>query len=202
MKLCKFTAVISILTNFNDEYDFGSIKTYYLPDSINYIVEEGEEVDHSLDSYIVSELERNFEDLGWERLLPEDSLEPAPDVMVLPTVIKVTNYQVWGGYPWYPGWGWGWGWYYKSSTETNYWGYPGYGWGYPYYPTYVTYYEVGTVLWDLVDPENIDEEGEVIYVEWTGAINGVVGSSVSSTKSRITNGIEQAFIQSPYLSGE
>ena len=64
----------------------------------------------------------------------------------------------------------------------------------------MTSYETGTVFWDMFDPDNVDTENEIIQVEWTGAINGVLGSS-SNNESRLTRGIEQAFEQSQYLSG-
>jgi hypothetical protein len=186
-----------VITNYNDQYDFASIQTYYLADSIQHVVEEGTEPDRSLDSYIISELERNFDKLGWQRL---DTVAinngQNPDVAVVGTVTKVTTYNIWTGTPWYPGWGWGW--YYK---DTNYWGYPGYGWGYyPWYPTYVTSYETGTLVWRMFDPDNINEDQEILYVEWLAGLNGILGSSTSSTKDRISKGIRQAFDQSPYLS--
>jgi hypothetical protein len=187
-----------VLTNYNDEFNFGAVKTYFMSDSIQHIVEDGEEPDRTYDTYIISELEKHFEDRGYERLLPEDSTGPAPDVSVVIRAIEVTTTTIWAGYPWYPGWGYGWGWY----KSTNYYGYPGYGWGYPYYPTYVTSYTTGTVSWSLFDPENVDDEGELLYIEWTGAINGLLGSSTSNTKTRISNTINQAFTQSPYIQSE
>ena len=54
----------------------------------------------------------------------------------------------------------------------------------------------------MVDPDNVDEDNEVVYLEWMGAVNGVVGSSISTTKDRVTRGLDQAFRQSPYLKGE
>ena len=188
-----------ILTNYNPDFNFKSVQTYYLSDSISFIAEDTTEtINGEIAKQIIDELERNFDARGYTRLFPEDSIGPPPNVSVVVSVIKVKNYQVYGGYPWYGGWGWGWGWY----KSTNYYGYPGYGWGYPYYPTYVTSYETGTVKWDMFDPDNVDEEEEIIYVEWTGALNGVLGSSVSNTQTRITNGIDQAFRQSPYLQSE
>ena len=183
-----------VLTNYNSDFNFQSVQTYFISDSINHIVEEGVTPDRALDSHVIDELESNFGARGYTRLT--DTTGPEPDFMVVVTAIKVKNYNIYGGYPWYGGWGWGW---YKS---TDYYGYPGYGWGYPYYPTYVTSYETGTVVWDLFEPDNVDEENEIIYVEWTGAINGVLGSSTSNTRDRISTGIEQAFRQSPYLQAE
>ena len=96
--------------------------------------------------------------------------------------------QNWDYYPY-----WGWGWYWKSTKESTYWGYPGYGWYYPYSPTYITSYTTGTIAWNLFDPDLVDDAQEQINVGWIGVVNGVVGSSTSTTQSRITSGIDQAF---------
>lgn len=187
-----------VVTNYNPDFNFGAIQTYYMADSISHIVPEGDEPDYSNDPFVIGEMERNFADLGWERV--DSTFAGEPDVAVTLSAIRVQNYNIYT-IPWYPGWGWGW--YWKSSDDANYWGYPGYGWGYPWYGgTYVTSYETGTVVWYLFDPDNVDEENEVIYLDWQGAINGLLGSSTSNTKDRISRGIEQGFRQSPYLKGE
>lgn len=190
-----------VVTDYDPEYSFNSIQTYFLSDSINHIVEDGETIDYKNDAYVISELQKSFDALGWTRLDSTNSTpDNPPDVAVVVTAAKVTNYNYYG-YPWYPYWGWGW--YWKSTKETQYYGgYPGYGWGYPYYPTYVTSYETGTLNWYLFDPDKVDEENETIKIEWIGLINGVLGSSNSSTLDRVSTGIEQAFKQSPYLSAE
>lgn len=188
-----------VVTDYDPEYSFKSVQTYYLSDSIDHITEDDDEPNTKNDAYIISELERSFNSLGWTRLDSTDAGGNPPDVSVVVRAAQVTNYNIYS-YPWYPGWGWGW--YWKSSDETQYWGYPGYGWGYPYYPTYVTSYTTGTLNWFLFDPELVDEENEILNVKWVGVINGVLGSSNSSTQSRITTGINQAFNQSPYLSAE
>ena len=182
-----------IVTNYDEEYDFNSVHTYFLSDSIQHIVEEGKEPGTSFDNYILNEMQRNLNALGWERR--SDTLESEPDVAIVLTIAEITNYNVYS-YPWYGGWGWG---YYWKST--NYWGYPGYGWGYPWYGggTYVTSYTTGTIHWRLFDPKKSDEDNEIVYVEWEGALNGLLGTTSSTTKDRITNGLNQAFKQSPYL---
>lgn len=186
-----------VVTDYNPDYNFESIETYFLADSVQY-VQDGEDQEGDLFPDLVDEFERQFDNLGWTRLDSSDANGPEPDVTIVMSIIKNTNYNVYS-YPWYPGWGWGW--YWKSSNETAYYPYYGYGWYYPYYPTYVTSYETGTVFWRLFDPENVDEDDEIIQVEWMGAINGLVGSSTQTTRDRIEKGIEQAFTQSPYLSG-
>jgi hypothetical protein len=43
--------------------------------------------------------------------------------------------------------------------------------------------------------------GEQIPAVWSGVINGLLSSSTANTAARVLNLIEQAFDQSPYLSG-
>ncbi|MCB2222457.1 MAG: DUF4136 domain-containing protein [Bacteroidetes bacterium] len=186
-----------VYTNYNDQFNFGSVQTYFMSDSIYHVVDEGKEPSYKFDNFILSELERNFDALGYTRLDSTNANGPEPDVVVVVTVVETTNYYAYS-YPWYPGWGWGYYW-----KDSNYWGYPGYGWGYPWYGgTYVTSYSVGTILWDMFDPDNVDEDNEVVNVEWTGALNGLLGTSASTTENRISRGIKQAFDQSPYLQGK
>lgn len=90
----------------------------------------------------------------------------------------------WGYYP--PGWGWG--------------GYPGYG--YPWYGggcySYSYFSRRGTIIWDLFDIRNFD--GQTLNSVWVGAVIGVLNESGNLNKfTRIDRGINEAFIQSPYL---
>lgn len=179
-----------VITNYDDQYNFAGIKTYFIADSVRYIVKEGEEPDHKWDATIIMELSDQFDALGWERLDTTDiNAGVTPDADILVTIAKVTITSIYS-YPWYPGWGWGWG------------GYPDYGWGYPWYGgAVVTSYETGTVYWNMFDPNDVDYENEKIYLNWEGALNGLIGSNPVNTESRIKQGIEQAFKQSTYLSG-
>lgn len=174
-----------VITNYNSDFDFKSVKHYYMPDSIRHITgDTTTEPDRSQDEFILSELERNFEARGYVRIDTNDlNNGEEPEVIVVASALRVDNYVIYGYYP-----GWCWGWYC----------YPGYGW---YYPTYVSSYETGTVFWDMFDPANVDDDNKIIKVEWTGAVNGVLGSK-SNNESRLTKGIDQAFLQSPYLVSE
>jgi hypothetical protein len=186
-----------VITDYDEQYNFSAVKTYFLSDSIQHINDDGESPNYSMDDYILSTLASQFDALGWERII--DSTAAEPDVAVVVAAIEVENYNYYT-MPWYPGWGYGW--YWKSTGETNYWGYPGYGWGYPPYygGAYVSSYSTGTVAWNLFDPRLVDEESETVVIQWVGAINGVLGTSTSTTESRISTAINQAFYQSPYLS--
>jgi hypothetical protein len=52
---------------------------------------------------------------------------------------------------------------------------------------------------EMVDQARIDPNNEKIPVIWAGIINGVLESSESGVKARLSSGIDQCFIQSPYL---
>jgi len=79
------------------------------------------------------------------------------------------------------------------------WGYgPGWGGGYPYVPV-VTSYTTGTLIIDMIDPNNPNTSEEIIPIIWSAFLNGLVTGSEASIQTRVTNGINQAFDQSPYL---
>ena len=64
----------------------------------------------------------------------------------------------------------------------------------PYYT-----YQSGSVLMEMVDVARIDPEVEEIPIIWAGIVNGVLETSETSVKNRLSNGIDQCFDQSPYL---
>lgn len=188
-----------VMTIYNPEYNFTELQTYFMPDSIIHIVDEGEEddVNRKYDGLILSEFEKNMESRGFVRL---DSIcsdttncDPAylPDVVVFPALLVSKNtsiyyypwYPYWGGGGYYPGWGWGggWGWYYPPGMATA-----------------STYY-IGTIAFAMVDPDRSDVENETFFVAWNATFRGLAGTSTSATNQRITTAIKQAFKQSPYL---
>ncbi|MCH7475323.1 MAG: DUF4136 domain-containing protein, partial [Gemmatimonadetes bacterium] len=114
-----------------------------------------------------------------------DPTNNTPDVVFLVGAWAVTNTNAYIGYPWWDWWGWYPGWGCCG---------PGYGWGYPSAPVVVRY-DTATLVITMVDPNRaaVDE----IPVVWVAGMNGVLGSG--GTTIRITDGIDQAFDQSPYL---
>ena len=54
----------------------------------------------------------------------------------------------------------------------------------------------------MFDPDDVDEDNDIVYLNWEGIVNGLVGSNTVNTQSRITSGIGQAFKQSTYLAGK
>lgn len=171
-----------VITDYNIEFDFSSISTYYMPDLIFYPDEDNP--DRSKDRFILNELDLGFEEIGYTRV-DTITLNNTPDIVVTVLVIQDENTTIYNN-PWNPDW-----------SIPN-WGYPGYGWGY-WGPSVISKYSVGTVLWTIWKPNNIDHENDIIPIEYIAAINGLMGASISTSEKRIREGIEQAFKQSPYL---
>ena len=95
------------------------------------------------------------------------------DVTLFPAVWTNTTVYYWYDY---------WCWY-------DYY-YCGWGWYYPSYTTYTT----GTLVMFMVPAEQGSVEPLSV---WTSAVNGLMSGTYDV--SRVTNAIDQAFEQSPYL---
>ena len=174
-----------VLTLSDPEAIFSDYVYYALPDTVIHPVPEGEQDDlpRDHDARIISDVVRNMNALGYTRV--DTNAANPPDVVVLLAAIK----SEWQVSSWYPG-GW-WGWYPW---------YPGGGW-YPYYPGYgYTYnFSTGTIFITMIDYEKWDPDNAGDSPVWGAALNGLAGDTRSGTATRITNGINQAFAQSPYL---
>ncbi len=174
----------TIITLFDNNANFKK-PTYAMPDTVVHFVEEGEEddIDRSKDALILQTIENNMTKLGYERV-PVDTSANAPGFVMLVGVTVTDNY----GSVYYPGWGYwgGWGWWG---------GYP--GWGYPG-GSVIYSYTTGTIFMTMLDPEKTISEDQKFGAVWLARINGVVSSSLN-TSARITQKINDAFNQSPYL---
>jgi hypothetical protein len=92
----------------------------------------------------------------------------------------------------------------KVTNVTYYYGYWCSYWAYyypcyPYYPPVVgvSSYTVGSLIIDMA-PKGAGSGNQYKGV-WTAVIRGIESGISSTDKSRIVNGISQAFIQSDYL---
>lgn len=178
-----------VFTNYDNTFDFGTVKTYSMPDRIVEITdatidddEEPEYVDDEYADVILTSLDQNLAALGWQKVDKNNN----PDVVILPTVNTTTNIYMY--YDW-----WYWGWYYPGY-------YPGWGWYYPgyYYPPYITGYRSGSLLVQLTRPESTGLKAK-IAVPWLAIVNGLLEGGTESINDRIQTTMDQAFIQSPYL---
>jgi hypothetical protein len=182
---------------------FDELQTFDVVDTVVHIIAAGDEdnISRQYDEFVLEQIRLNMLKLGFVE-------EPNPDVNPADVAITVSvlssEHEV---YTWYPYWGWYWGYYpYKNAdadagaavtiknTGSPYYYY------YPWYPysTYYTY-QSGTVLMEMVDVARVNPDVEEIPVIWAGIVNGVIESSQTPMKERVSKGIDQCFDQSPYL---
>ena len=84
---------------------------------------------------------------------------------------------------------------YPGYWPSGYWG----NWTGFYYPRPVTYtYTTNALLADIVNLTT-EEDGKPLEILWTSYIGGSAGSSLQDDIKKIEAAVDQAFIQSPYL---
>lgn len=167
-------------TQYDVEFDFGTQSTFALPDKIVIDVEikNGDTTYvYMKDSFalpILQTIRSNMGAYGWS----EVNINSNPDVVLSPAAMKNTTvfYSYWYDW-WYGGIYGGWGWYYP-----------------PYYT--VSSFTTGTVLITMADP-SVDNPVNRSEISWLMVGNGL--ASGTNDLSRITDAIDQAFKQSPYL---
>jgi len=182
-----------VLTGYNDSVNFQSLHTYYMPDTI--FVRRADTTDKTpvvdQDAYL-AEIALQMQTMGYQRLTLQDTANhQVPDVELIVSALEVTYVTSGWYYPYYPGWGWygswspGWGWYYPPS----------------YYPPMPWYseYRTGTLLMEMINPNDYDiiNGDTVARVYWNGALNGLLEGS--NIKTRVLDGIDQVFKQSPQI---
>jgi hypothetical protein len=176
---------------------FEDLMTFTVVDTIMHLVESGTEdnISHQYDDFVLEQVRLNMLKLGFtEELNPEVN----PAEVVITVSAMSSEHEV---YTWYPYWGWYWGYGgypYKGTATGDL--ISAYSYYYPWLP-YSTYYsyQSGSVLLEMVDAARVDPDVEEIPVIWAGIVNGVLESSQSGTKNRLSTGIDQCFNQSPYL---
>ncbi|MHA7129333.1 DUF4136 domain-containing protein [Algoriphagus namhaensis] len=179
-----------VYTNHDPNFNFTSKGTFAIPDEVIKIdVEDvpGEPgfvpdfVDPVYANAILETIKSNMRNYGYTEV--DESANP--DLIILPSAMQTDQlyfYYDWWYWNWYyPGWGPGWGWYY-----------PG------YFPPQVSRIRTGSVFIQMTDPSN-QSATDKIPVVWTSVVNGLFEGNINSISSRITQTIDQAFEQSPYL---
>jgi hypothetical protein len=184
-------------TSYDKEFNFGAVVTFSLPDTIVHMVtgNEQDSIGRDYDNLIFNRVRDQMITLGYiER--PVDTLNPA-DVVLLISAMSTTNSGLyfdtawwWGYWGWWPGWG--------GHPGAPVWG-PGWGYGFPVgVPIYINYTS-GTLFITMIDPANSDVEEKTIAVPWLAALNSLLSGGSQDKEQRITDNIDQAFKQSPYL---
>jgi hypothetical protein len=170
-----------VYTTYDPEFDFVSRNTYAMPDQIVtdvQITNSGDTTyEYMKDVYagpILDRIDANMASLGWTKV----DVSADPNVLLMPAGISSTTYFYSYWYDWWYGGYWGyWGWYYP-----------------PYYT--VSSYTTGSLIMTIADP-NIDSPVNRSPVAWIGAMNGLL--TYSGNINRVLDGVDKAFLQSPYL---
>ena len=182
-----------VVTLYDKEADYASIRTYLMPDSIVHFEDPqspGQPLSRDYDDLILERVEYNLQAVGYRK--ETDPEENDPDIIVM---VSATSSQ-WQAlnYSWLPRWGW-WGqwpgassdWYFQS----------------PYYGGARVYsFSTGTLLIDIGDVRDSDGDPDDMDGIWTAAMNGVLTDESANPAQRLVDFIDRAFYQSPYLGAE
>ncbi len=182
-----------VLTLYDEDVTFGSFQTFAMPDTVLHVSNDTLDallpVSRENDELILGLVANNMVAAGYTRELDPEA--NGADLIMLVGAIATEQTEYWVYYDWYYYWGYYPGWGYS--------GYPSYGSGYGWYypPSYVgsTTFEQGSLVLTLVDPSAAD--GESLPVVWSGVVRGLLNYGGETT--RVTDGVNQAFTQSPYL---
>jgi hypothetical protein len=176
-----------VSTNYDPQADFAAYTTYAIPtDTIGFVSNNSEDTiivypESSYPRHVLSLVRANMEARGYTRVARNQD----PDIGV--NVMVVNDFNV-----------------FQEIVYPNYYGYPGsyysgyYGYGsYYYYPYVNTYaYNTGVLIIELVDLKNRTPDNKVKVV-WDAYLGDVY--STIDRDAQTEEGINQAFVQSPYI---
>ncbi len=172
-----------VYTTYDEAYDFQAQNTYSMPDKIVVDVEidRGDTtfvyMKDALATPILAAIDARMQAYGWTKT----NIINGPDVIISPAAVSSTTYYYSYWYDWYYGGYYGgyWGWYYP-----------------PYYS--VSSITTGSLVLVMSDPSAADSSpiGKS-QAAWFAVANGV--ATGYGEVGRVTDAINQAFAQSPYL---
>jgi len=175
-----------VATDYDPEYfATTSPTTYHLPDTVGLIglvPHADPQLTREQMDFILAQVERNFHELGYQRI---DSIDIVNGVELPEVGVNVNALLRVGCISKSPWWGW-------DSSYPEWARGPGYC-----YPSYAYSYEKGTLVIEMVSPEQftIDTFNRV----WEAGINGLIRNYQAGNEAFVKNNIDKAFQQSPYL---
>jgi len=163
--------------------DYADLHTFAMEDTV-IVLDTGDgsgtPIDPSFNPVILQELRAAMVAAGFTDVTDQAGVEP--DVQL---VCGAVESEVWYYYYYWDYYG---GWWYP-------------GWG--YYPPAVGVgsFDVGTLMWQLMDLRGVTPgvPDQDVRAAWIAGINGVLQDADSHTEDAIRTGIRQAFTQSPYI---
>ena len=183
----------TIATDHDPAFDFKNKSTYYLPSRVFPLSADTTRpttstIDPQLENFILTKVSANLNARGFLRI---DTITSGkePDFIVLASY-AAQNISGTTFVPSYGGYGGYWGSYYGWGS----------GWGYsmPYYYPVSYSYNTGTLVLEILDPNNSNQTTKQIPLTWRAVFNGLLTDNVDF-QNRLDKNIHQAFIQSPYI---
>lgn len=168
--------------------DFSAIDTYFLPDSI-LLIGGSDRTEYWKDESareIIATVAAAMDNAGYTRTYDK----AAANVGIQMSYVEQVTYFVGYNNPY-------WWWYYPYYWTPGYWG-DWLGWHYPYGVYYG--YTAGSLLTEMLDLEADQQSGKKLPVIWDSFAGGLLTGDSSLNLQRTLNAVEQAFVQSPYLS--
>ena len=168
--------------------DFSAIDTYFLPDSI-LLIGGSDRTEYWKDESaqeIIATVAAAMDNAGYTRTYDK----AAANVGIQMSYVEQVTYFVGYNNPY-------WWWYYPYYWTPGYWG-DWLGWHYPYGVYYG--YTAGSLLTEMLDLEADQQSGKKLLVIWDSFAGGLLTGDSSLNLQRTLDAVEQAFVQSPYLS--
>ena len=168
--------------------DFSAIDTYFLPDSI-LLIGGSDRTEYWKDESaqeIIATVAAAMDNAGDTRTYDK----AAANVGIQMSYVEQVTYFVGYNNPY-------WWWYYPYYWTPGYWG-DWLGWHYPYGVYYG--YTAGSLLTEMLDLEADQQSGKKLPVIWDSFAGGLLTGDSSLNLQRTLDAVEQAFVQSPYLS--
>ena len=168
--------------------DFSAIDTYFLPDSI-LLIGGSDRTEYWKDESaqeIIATVAAAMDNAGYTRTYDK----AAANVGIQMSYVEQVTYFVGYNNPY-------WWWYYPYYWTPGYWG-DWLGWHYPYGVYYG--YTAGSLLTEKLDLEAHQQSGNKLPVIRDSFAGGLLTGDSSLNLQRTLDAVEQAFVQSPYLS--
>lgn len=176
-----------VYTDYSADADFGSYKTYFMPDSILEAGSSNKATYWSDENalQLIGEIESKMNERGYQRLGKEEKDNAELGLQV--TYVAETNRVITGG-GYYGGW-----------WDYGFWGPWWDSWYYSYPISYS--YDTGTIIMELIDltKKDVNSTSNRLSVIWYANAQGYRYSSQRANMQLMLNAIDQAFEQSQYI---
>ena len=168
---------------------FADLQTFDIADSV-LVIGQSEKPQYSASDNalaLIQQFRINMEKLGY---IYTPSNPDADLGMQLTYIVKTERFVHYYNDPY-------WWLDYPGYWPSGYWG-NWTGWYYPYPVSYT--YTTNALITDMVDLTGEEKEGNKLEIVWSCYIGGPAGTSIANDVNRMKASIDQAFVQSPYLS--